>query len=278
MITAKHFKEKEFQKCTPPCSLQDMAQGTIKWVLSLMCAILLWGCHTDKDDGLVDIIVDYRLVESNSMYGTKAIANEQVLFAISQVLPVQVNLTFKNSSGVSTTVKTGEKTKLAEGVYSVTGTSFGGQLGDQINANCYFTSVPYIVFSSSITVASGVSNYTVNGSFRSFAIVVDYDETLKAQYQNYQNQWKDVPFTTLDNVGLVFVQGSYSDIPLQLNVIPKDSKYEETSFSFSTNANTQRYTFVENGKFYKLHPALKGSSGSVVELGLPEFVEGTVKE
>lgn len=26
MITARHFKEAEFKKCTPPCSLQDMNQ------------------------------------------------------------------------------------------------------------------------------------------------------------------------------------------------------------------------------------------------------------
>ena len=25
-ITAKHFSESEFQRCTPPCSLQDMKQ------------------------------------------------------------------------------------------------------------------------------------------------------------------------------------------------------------------------------------------------------------
>ncbi|PXV60170.1 peptidase M15-like protein [Dysgonomonas alginatilytica] len=29
MITSKHFTEKEFQKCTPSCSLQDMDQGFI---------------------------------------------------------------------------------------------------------------------------------------------------------------------------------------------------------------------------------------------------------
>ena len=29
MIKAKYFSEGEFQKCTPPCSLQDMNQGTM---------------------------------------------------------------------------------------------------------------------------------------------------------------------------------------------------------------------------------------------------------
>ena len=29
MITSRHFTEKEFNKCNPSCSLQDMNQGTI---------------------------------------------------------------------------------------------------------------------------------------------------------------------------------------------------------------------------------------------------------
>ena len=29
MITAKHFKEQEFARCNPPCSLQDMEQETM---------------------------------------------------------------------------------------------------------------------------------------------------------------------------------------------------------------------------------------------------------
>ena len=29
MITAKYFKESEFKKCVPACSLQDMKQGTM---------------------------------------------------------------------------------------------------------------------------------------------------------------------------------------------------------------------------------------------------------
>ena len=30
MITAQYFKESEFKRCTPPCSLQDMNQSTMK--------------------------------------------------------------------------------------------------------------------------------------------------------------------------------------------------------------------------------------------------------
>ena len=30
MITAQYFNESEFKRCTPPCSLQDMNQSTMK--------------------------------------------------------------------------------------------------------------------------------------------------------------------------------------------------------------------------------------------------------
>lgn len=273
MITAKHFKEKEFQRCTPPCSLQDMAQGTIKCIMSLLCAILLWGCHTDKDNGLVDVIVDYRLVESNSMYGTKAVTNEDVLFAISQTLPSTVQLVFKNSAGASTVVNSGERTKLAADHYSVTGSYIPGSLGD-ITTDVKFTATPYITFYASLDIVQGVANYTVNGTFKSFALTIDYDETAKGYY----NENKEIPFQKYDDLGIVYVQGMTANKEFDISLVPASGKYEETSFRFSGNSNTTKYTFVENGKFYKLHPALKGSSGSVVELGYPEFVEGTVKE
>ena len=32
MVTSKYFNEKEFQKCTPSCSLQDMDQTFISWL------------------------------------------------------------------------------------------------------------------------------------------------------------------------------------------------------------------------------------------------------
>lgn len=246
----------------------------MKKILSLLFVLFSCiSCTKEKDNGLVDFVVDYRLVESNSMYATKAVTNEDVLFAIQQTLPATVQLVFKNSAGASTVVNSGERTKLAADHYSVTGTYIAGSLGE-ITTDVKFTASPYITFYGSLDIVQGVSNYTVNGTFKAFALAIDYDETVKGYY----NETKEIPFQKYDDLGLVFVQGMTSSKEFEVILEPANSKYEQTSFRFTGNSNTTKYTYVENGKYYKLHPALKGSSGSVVELDFPEFVEGNVKD
>lgn len=245
----------------------------IKNILSILFVLLCGCCTVEKDNGLVDFIVDYRLVESNSMYDTKAVTNEDVLFAIQQTLPATVQLVFKNSAGASTVVNSGERTKLAADHYSVTGTYIAGSLGD-ITTDVKFTASPYITFYNSLDIVQGVSNYTINGTFKAFALAIDYDETLRAIY----NENQVVPFQKYDDLGIVFIQGIASNKEFTITLQPNDSKYEDTEFRFTGNSNTTKYTYVENGKYYKLHPALKGSNGSVVELDFPEFVEGNVKD
>lgn len=236
-------------------------------------AILSMGCTVEKDNKLVDFVVDYRLVESHSMYATKAVTNEDILFAIQRTLPTSVQLIFKNSSGVETVVNSGERTKLPADHYNVTGTYMAGSLGD-ITTDVKFTASPYITFYSSLDIVQGVANYTVNGTFKSLALTIDYAETLKGYY----NETKEIPFQKYDDLGIIFVQGLTTTKEFDVILELASSKYEQTSFRLTGNSNTTKYTFVENGKFYKLHPALQGSRGSIVELGYPEFTEGKINE
>lgn len=244
-----------------------------KITILIIGAILSMGCTVEKDNGLVEFVVDYRLVESNSMYATKAVTNEDVLFAISQTLPSTVQLVFKNSAGASTVVNSGERTKLAADHYSVTGTYNPGSLGD-ITTDVKFTATPYITFYASLDIVQGVANYTVNGTFKSFALTIDYDETATGYY----NENKEIPFQKYDDLGIVFVQGMNTNKEFAITLVPANTKYEETEFKFTGNSNTTKYTYVENGRYYKLHPALMGSKGSVIALGFSEFTEGTVKD
>ena len=244
----------------------------MKNILSLLFVFLFCSCTKEKDNGLVDFVVDYRLVESNSMYATKAVTNEDILFAISQTLPSTVQLVFKNSAGASTVVNSGERTKLAADHYSVTGTYNPGSLGD-ITTDVKFTATPYITFYASLDIVQGVSNYTVNGTFKSIALTIDYDETAKGYY----NENKEIPFQKYDDLGIVFVQGMNTNKEFTISLVPANSKYEETEFKFTGNPNTTKYTYVENGKYYKLHPALQGSNGRVVALGFSDFTEGEIK-
>lgn len=249
-------------------------------------AIILWVCllatiscqKSEWESDVIKATFGYRLVESNSMYLTKAITNEEIIFDIQQKLPSSVNLTFKPQSGNEFVVQTGVETDIAVGTYTVSGYSSGGQVGDPINSGCYFTWMPYITFAASVDIIKGQSQYFVNGTYKSFAIVVDYDEISKAQYKNISGQWKDVEFLRFDNAGLIFAQGNYNEVPIQIKLIPADDTYKETTFGFSTNSATQKYTFVEPGKFYKLHPVLNDGTNQTIEIIYVDFVEGTVKE
>ena len=244
----------------------------IRNVLSILFALFLCSCAKEKDNGLVDFVVDYRLVESNSMYATKAVTNEDILFAISQTLPSTVQLVFKNSAGASTVVNSGERTKLAADHYSVTGSYIPGSFGE-ITTDVKLTASPYITFFASLDIVKGISNYVVNGEFKSFALAIDYDETSRGLY----NETKEIPFQKYDDLGLIFIQGVTSSKEFDIILEPSSSDYEETVFRFTGNSNTTKYTYVQNGRYYKLHPA-KSGSGSTIEMGFPEFVEGNVKD
>ena len=255
----------------------------LKVVLAFVASLALFvSCAKDaelQNEETVTFTLGYRLVDSNSMYGTKAVANEEVLFAITQCLPESINLVFKKSgSSSSVSVTTGTETTLAVGTYTVTGTFFGDQVGDLIGQSCYFANKPYLTFNTTLEIVAGTSNYIVNGTINSFAIVADYDEVSAVSYYNNQSALKTLNMLRFDNMGLIFCQGTYTDIPLRVVLIPLDAtKYKETTFGFSTNSSTTKYTYAQVGKFYKLHPAEAGNSGPVIGYGFPDFTEGTVK-
>ena len=255
----------------------------LKVMLAFVASLALFvSCAKDSEpqgEELVTFTLGYRLVDSNSMYGTKAIANEEVLFAITQCLPESVNLVFKKSgSSSSISVTTGTETTLTVGTYTVTGTSYGDQVGDLIGPSCCFTNKPYLTFNTTLEIVAGTTNYTVNGTINSFAIVADYDEVSTVSYYNNQSALKTLNMLRFDNMGLIFCQGTYTDVPLRVILTPFDAtKYKETTFGFSTNSNTTKYTYAQVGKFYKLHPVEVGDSGPVIGYGFPNFTEGTVK-
>ena len=251
-----------------------------KFLFFMLASLMLLACTktSEPTEKLVNVTLNYRLVEENSMYATRAVANEEVVFDIQQCLPTSIALVLQGSTGTYT-IKSGEETQVPVGTYNVTGTSFGNQVGDLINTNCYFTDKPYITINTSVTIVEGTSSYSVAAKFNSFCIVVDFDEIAKATYKNISAASKEITFNRFDNVGLIFCQGVYKDVPLKITLTPLDTeRYQETEFGFSTNSATQKYTYVESGKFYKLHPAALGSSGPVIGVGFPVFEEGTVKE
>ena len=249
-----------------------------KLLLGLIPLALLISC--DKSEVYTPVsktqkvIIGYRLVEQNTM-PTKALAGEEIVFAISQDLPTQVDLILKNGTE-QFVVKTHQETEIAEGTYTYSGTSYGGQVGEQISTGCYFTVSPYITFAGSLEIVKGTSQYYVNGTYKSFAIVVDYDEIASAEYKKGEN-WLPLTFNRHDNAGVIFAQGNYYDAPLQIKLNPKDSNHKETIFNLTTNSATQKYTFVENGRYYFLHPMSNDDKNPTIDISFLDFIQGVVR-
>ena len=248
-----------------------------KLLLGLIPLALLISCDKSEEITPVNktqkVIIGYRLVEQNAM-PTKALAGEEIVFAISQDLPTQVDLILKNGTE-QFVVKTHQETEIAEGTYTYSGTSYGGQVGEQVNTGCYFTASPYITFAGSLEIVKGTSQYYVNGTYKSFAIIVDFDEIASAEYKKGEN-WLPLTFNRHDNAGVIFAQGNYYDAPLQIKLNPKDTNHKETIFNLTTNSATQKYTFVTPGCYYFLHPQSNDDKNPIIDISFLDFAQGTV--
>ena len=247
-----------------------------KLLLGLIPLALLISC--DKSDVIYSqdkqkVTIGYRLVEQNAM-PTKALAGEEIVFAISQDLPTQVDLILKNGTE-QFVVKTHQETEIAEGTYTYSGTSYGGQVGEQVTTGCYFTASPYITFAGSLEIVKGTSQYYVNGTYKSFAIIADFDEIASAEYKKGEN-WLPLTFNRHDNAGVIFAQGNYYDAPLQIKLNPKDSNHKETIFNLTTNSATQKYTYVQSGYYYFLHPQSNDDKNPTIDISFLDFAQGTV--
>ena len=178
-----------------------------KLLLGLIPLALLISCDKSEVYTPVNqnqkVTIGYRLIESNSM--TRAIAGEEVIYDIQQTLPTQVDLILKNGTE-QFVVRTNQEASISVGAYTYSGVAYAGQLGDQINNGAYLTASPYITFAGNLEIVKGTSQYYVNGTYKSFAIIVDYDEILTAEYKTYSGEWKPIPFTRFDNVGVIFAQ------------------------------------------------------------------------
>ena len=120
-------------------------------------------------------------------------------------------------------------------------------------------------------MVKGTNKYYVNGTFKSMAFCVDYGETASAEYKNNAGEWKTLQLNRFDNIGLIFFQGNLTDVPLYIRLTDKNNN--ETIYSFTTSQTNNNYIFVENSKFYKLHPQ-GAETLPQIEISYLPFAEG----
>lgn len=216
-------------------------------------------------------------MKGNSMY-SKAVNSTDVLNAINAALPEKLDIVLTSqANGKVFTGKTNEGIVLPSDTYSVIGSCSGTPTSGTIimGKSAYLASSPKVSVSQSLTITDEECNYTLNGSYSSFALVVDSEEVEKAYVTTLSGE-EEIQFITSGESKITFGQGDYSSVYLQIRVIPIDKdRYKETTFTLST-AQRNGIGFIEYGKYYVIHPTTNGKQPKLVALDLPAFVEGTI--
>lgn len=212
----------------------------------------------------------------NSMYSTKAVNSSDVLQAINATLPESIALSLKSQSTRKYfSGKTGEGIVLPSDTYSVLGSVGGTPTSKEITTNGFLASTPKIDISQDLTITNDVTDYTLNATYGSFAIVIDATETEKAILTTYKGT-EEIQFITSGDSRVTFAQGDFSNVYVDITLIPIDKeKYKETNFKLSTTQHSG-IGFVQNGLYYVLHPTADGEQPKICSYDLPTFAEGTL--
>lgn len=212
----------------------------------------------------------------NSMYSTKAVNSSDVLQAINATLPESINLSLKShTTGKYFSGKTGEGIVLPSDTYSVLGSVGGTPTSREITTNGFLASTPKIDISQDLTITDDETEYVLNATYGSFALVVDATEVEKATLTTYKGT-EEVQFISSGDSRITFAQGDFSSVYVEITLTPIDKeRYEDTTFKLSTTPHNG-IGFVENGKYYVLHPVAGGQQPKVIGYDLPAFEEGTL--
>lgn len=214
----------------------------------------------------------------STMYRTKAVESKDVLDAIEATLPssIQFVLTSK-ATGKNFTGRTGEGIILPSDTYkAVAGLSGSPTSGEIISGrSAFLTSSPQVTISQDLVVTDDVTDYTLTGTYGSFAIVIDSTEVEKAVVTTTKGK-EEIKFLTSGESRITFAQGDFSSVYLEITLTPVDKeRYKETTFQLSTTKHNG-VGFVENGFYYVLHPTATGAQPKIIGLDLPTFSEGTL--
>lgn len=218
-------------------------------------------------------------MREGSMYRTRSVETDDVLNAIESALPAKVSIFLTSqTTGKIYQGKTAEPVVLPTDAYHVIGSYDASMVGSMLQgADGYLTHAPKIDIAQDISVSDDVTSYTLQGTYKSFAIVVDAEETQTAYITGKSGKEEEVSFLTSGTSKIVFVQGNYANNYLTLRIVPTDTeRFSDATYTLAAKSGTG-LTQVEFGKFYIFHPKVEGEEPKVVSLDLPTFTRVDVE-
>lgn len=224
-----------------------------KFIFGAFTLLMLVSCH--KADERVEtkqkVVFAYQIATEVPM--TKTINNDNLIDWIAEQLPTSVSIRLTDANGTKYNITTGSEVELPVGIYTVTGKDTPQASANVVGSNAFFTSRPSLSINTSVEVTYTQKQYVIPATYTAFGIVVDRTETASASYVSSHGETGNVPFTEVDNAGIVFVSGNLDTYSLDITLSPISSGDAETTYTFKTAYSTSSIspTF---GNYYIIHP------------------------
>lgn len=214
---------------------------------------------------------------SGSMY-TKSATAEDVLSIINSSLPEHVSVVLKGqTNGRTISVTTGEAQNIPSDTYSVVGSFLGNQIGQAVSgAGDAIQDAPsFSMVKTPLTITDEETNYSLPAKFNCFALACDMTLVQSITFTDAYSNENTVTPVTLNDTGVFFAYGDFTQNYLHLTITPKDTElYRVTEYTITTGA-IANLEHAEKGKWYLVSPALVGAQPKLIQYDLPTMEQGT---
>lgn len=213
-------------------------------------------------------------MDGGSMYTKSA---EDVLSIIQSSLPEHISLILRGqNNGKVIVAQTGDSQNIPSDTYNVTGTYIGNQIGKDVSgAGDAIQNEPAITISNTpLTITDEETQYTISASYNCFAIACDLSIVDKVTFTDAFGTETTIPFRTLNDTGVIFAYGDFTQNYLHLTVKAKDTDlYRDGEYTITTGASST-LSRAQKGKWYMVSPAMQGAQPKWLELDLPQMTQG----
>lgn len=168
-----------------------------------------------------------------------------------------------------------EYVNIPVGTYSVYG-KYTPQITGYMNASVYFTKQPKFEVNETIEVVPNKERYEVTAQYQCFVIAVDLAEVRNLRFYDANNTLNDINCLDAAGVAVTFVCSAPDQLqtnPLRIMLDPCQG-YDSTIFRLYRKTFSDGI-YVEDGKWYMLHPGQTPIVDGGFIINFPQWVEGS---
>ena len=207
---------------------------------------------------------------------TKSTRQDTLQEFIGTLIPKTMDLSIKsNKTGKTYETGLNEGITIPVGEYKVNGVSMD-RSGTMLFGNrVSISQIPSIVTNTDVKILKGVDKYKLDANLNCFGIVVDLREIERVEMTADRIYNQQLSFNQSENYGIVFVNGELGN-QITFTIYPKDLD-NYTSKELKMSGSRGNGVFVEQGKYYIIHPYKVDNENAGFDMQLPLMQEIELK-